>query len=101
MGGDRLHWVVCRRETRSVDAERVACPLRGEVSQAVCLACRYLMTSSEERMAAGWCEVSAEPNEVPFAPRGRSDRSGRWSPSTLHRGPTSLLDSAHADRIAR
>lgn len=61
MGAARLQWVVCRRETRSVNDEFVTCPLRGRVSGAACLSCRFLMTSSIERAGSGWCETSADP----------------------------------------
>jgi len=101
MGTGRMQWVVCRRETRGVDGDRVACPLRGAVPEAVCLACRYLMTSSLERTEIGWCELPAEASGVPLAPPRRSTRSLRRSPSSLGPATARRLDSPHADRIAR
>jgi hypothetical protein len=68
MGAARLQWVVCRSETRSVHDEFVACPLRGRVSGAACLACRFLMTSSIERAQSGWCETSADQPVVARGP---------------------------------
>lgn len=101
MGTGRLQWIVCGRETRGVEGDRVACPLRGAIPEAVCLACRYLMTSSGERTDAGWCELPAEAPDVPLAPRRRSTRSPRRSPTSLSLPPGTGLDSTHADRIAR
>jgi hypothetical protein len=101
MGTGRLQWIVCRLETRGVERDRVACPLRGAVPEAVCLACRYLMTSSLERTEVGWCEAPMEPAGVPLAPHRRSTRAPRPSPSSLRLAPPRRLDSAHADRIAR
>lgn len=53
----QLQWVVCRAETRSVDADVVACPVGVIVSGRSCLDCRFLVTSSLERSQAGWCAV--------------------------------------------
>ena len=101
MGTGRLQWIVCRLETRGVEGDRVTCPLRGSIPETVCLACRYLMTSSLERTEVGWCELPVAGPRVPLAPRRRSTRSPRRSPSSLPLMPATGLDSAHADRIAR
>ena len=104
MGTGRMQWVVCRRETRGVEGDRVACPVRGAVPEAACLACHYLMTSSLERTEVGWCELPVQAADrlgMPLAPRRRSNRSLRRSPSSLRRTPAPGLDSLHADRIAR
>ena len=59
-----------------------------------CLACRYLMTSSGERTDAGWCELPAVAPDVPLAPRRRSNRSPRRSPSSLR-----LLRASNRHRL--
>ena len=101
MGTGRLQWIVCRRETRGVEGDRVACPLRGAIPETVCLACRYLMTSSMERTEAGWCELPVVAPRVPLPSRRRSNRSPRRSPSSLRLMRSTGIDSTHADRIAR
>jgi len=68
MGAARVQWVVCRSETRSVRNEFVACPLRGRVSSAACLSCRFLMTSSIERGGSGWCETAVDPPAIARTP---------------------------------
>ena len=52
-----LAWVICHAELRVVVRRGVACPSRGRVPGAACLGCRYLVTSSVERAASGWCEA--------------------------------------------
>jgi len=69
MDSGRLQWIVCRRETRAVEAARVECPLSGSVAGVTCLACRYLMASSDERGPAGWCEVAQDGPHLSHAPR--------------------------------
>lgn len=52
-----LAWVVCHAQTRVVLRRTVACPAGGRVPDLECLGCRYLVTSSVERSADGWCEA--------------------------------------------
>ena len=48
-------WVVCHGQTRLVVRRSVACPFRGRVPARVCMACRLLVTSSDERLRDRWC----------------------------------------------
>ena len=118
MDSGRLQWIVCRRETRVVEAARVECPLRGSVAGVTCLACRYLMASSDERGPAGWCEVAQDwplpshaprpaampaartvaipvvgAGEMPKAPPPRSDRAAVRVPFVTPRRAPATVDS--------
>lgn len=54
-------WVVCHGETRLVVRRAVACPLRGHVPARICNACRYLVTSSGERLRGRSCTLDEAP----------------------------------------
>lgn len=64
VGEARVSWIVCHQATRSVSRAQVRCPMRGIVSCAACLACRFLTTSSVEREFGPWCEAWPMPHRV-------------------------------------
>ncbi len=69
-------WVVCRGETRLVVHRSVACVAGGRVPLSRCLGCRYLETSSGERMRDRWCTAVVATDSATFvmAPRASSRR---------------------------
>lgn len=52
-------WVECGGAVRPADGGLVDCPRRGSVGFGICLACRFLMSSSSERRWSEWCLVEA------------------------------------------
>lgn len=61
-------WIVCHGwEERTIAAGLVACPYRGTVDVATCLACRYLALMESDRRLA-WCDMH------PNGPRKADDR---------------------------
>lgn len=71
VGEAKVSWIVCHQATRSVSRAQVHCPMRGVVSCAACLACRFLMTSSVEREFGPWCEAWSTPHRVARPVRAR------------------------------
>jgi hypothetical protein len=64
--GTMLDWIVCLGAERSVAGLHVACPAwRGTdgprtVGLTDCLACRHLVATGVDRMAAAMCSVEAQ-----------------------------------------
>jgi hypothetical protein len=76
-------WIVCDGpEERTIAAGLVACPHRGTVDVATCLACRYLALVESDRHLA-WCDT------VPNGPRGRRDTQ---APTIARAAPTTPPD---------
>lgn len=50
-------WIVCHGQTLLVIRRAVACPLRGHVPARICRSCRYLVTSSDDRLRDRSCVV--------------------------------------------